>query len=91
MNNDIYTSQQKTISLLTNRVTELENIQLTLISALKSAIFAAEHIIMICEKDLEDGESPNPYVKSNPNAVMAECYAATSYVTKCRKALELVK
>ncbi len=62
-----------------------------LVEAAEEAVTAAEHIIAVCETDVKNGNSSNPHVRSMPSAALAECYGATSYVARLRKALKDVK
>lgn len=64
----------------------LKNEQLT--AALNEAVSAGEYVVKLCEADVEAGRSPSPFKKSDPNAVMAHCYAAMSFLPNAYKALE---
>jgi ribosomal protein L25 (general stress protein Ctc) len=57
--------------------------------ALRKAICAGEYVVKLCEDDYKCGASPNPMVKSMPSAVIAECYAAMSFLNQAREALEV--
>lgn len=59
------------------------------INALRSATHAAEQIIRVCEADMEAGRSPSPFTRSNPSGALAQCYAATCFVSEARAALVL--